>query len=352
MRSGLILLACVLARCHRGLRTQFGIVLLSIAISASTSCCIPMAAVAVMSPIQSRVPKLATLTICIVPPPSANDVWTHVTQARTQLKDPGLFRWPPHVNLLYPFIQCNSNPNEESTAVDPNILRRLERAVKRVEPFTVTLNRFGTFGGTKRGVLWLYPSSTSSTYIGLDDSHNIAVEEPPVHALYHSLIHEFPECAAGIRDFNPHMTLSHFESVDDAKVAKGHIEKWWPTEPCLQFDVTEIYLLQRHGDDGQFKRIVSLGLGRNATIQVDTPPVPFPDMPLVEEDWVRAERMKLKARRNGGPRKRKNAAHFPRDKEPRARSRSTDTPEEIAAKRASRAAKRLEQQLEKGALED
>jgi hypothetical protein len=120
-----------------------------------------------------------------------------------------------------------------------------------------------------------------------DSATSLAVVEEPIHTLYHSLIHEFPECA-GIRDFNPHMTLSHFESAHHAEVARGHIEKWWPTERFLQFDVTEIYLLQRHGDDGQFKRIVRLGLGKSSTIQVETPALPFPDMPSVEEDWVRA----------------------------------------------------------------
>jgi 2'-5' RNA ligase len=308
------------------------------------------AAAAGVSPIPSRVPKvqkLATLTICIVPPPSADEVWEQLTRARTQLKDPGLFRWPPHVNLLYPFLKSNDDdPKEGQAVVDSDILRRLELAIQRVEPFTITLNRFGTFGGKKRGVLWLYPSSTRD---GLPGDESLLGE--PVHTLYQSLINEFPECT-GIRDFNPHMTLSHFESLEDAEEARVQIEKWWPSEKCVQFVVTEIYLLQRHGDDGQFKRIVSLGLGKDSTIQVENPPLPFPDMPLLEEDWVRAERMKLKARRNGGPRKWKNTDKVPLENEPRGRSRSADTPEEIAAKRASRATKRLEQQVDKGAPED
>jgi 2'-5' RNA ligase len=307
------------------------------AFATSTSTCftmmpaVPATAAGLSSPIiPSRVPnvqRLATLTICIVPPPaSANDVWEYITRARTQLHDPGLFRWPPHVNLLYPFLKCNdvdfSNEDEGPTVVDSDILRRLELAIQRVEPFTVTLNRFGTFGGTKRGVLWLYPSST--TRDGLPAHESLLGE--PVHTLYQSLIKEFPECT-GIRDFNPHMTLSHFESLEEAEEARVHIEKWWPNEKCLQFDVTEIYLLQRHGDDGQFKRIVSLGLGKDSTIQVENPPLPFPDMPPLEEDWVRVERMKLKARRNGGPRKWKNAEKSPLEEEPRGHSRSTDTSE-------------------------
>ena len=110
--------------------------------------------------------------------------------------------------------------------------------------------------------------------------------------------------------------------------------------------MTEIYLLQRHGDDGQFKRIVSLGLGKDSTIQVENPPLPFPHMPPLEEDWVRVERMKLKARRNGGPRKWKNADKFPLEKEPRGHSRSTDTPE------YPRQQSDLNNRVDKGAQED
>jgi hypothetical protein len=112
-----------------------------------------MAAAAGMSPIQKHIPKLATLTICIVPPPSANEVWEQITRARTQLKDPGLFRWPPHVNLLYPFIECcNNDQNEETTtAVDPSILRRLEHAVKRVRTFHCHFEPIWHIRGNKAG---------------------------------------------------------------------------------------------------------------------------------------------------------------------------------------------------------
>lgn len=292
-----------------------------------------------LSQSQARVPKLATLTVCIVP--SAIDVWEQVTKARTQLKDPGLFRWPPHVNLLYPFIDIKS---DEGLTVDAEIVSRLEAATKRVEPFTVTLEQFGTFGGKTRGILWLYPSSLAE-----DGSE-------PVHTLYQSLEQEFPVCAVGNRDFSPHMTLSHFESLQEAEAAQTEIEMWWPKEG-LKFELNEVYLLQRKGDNGQFMRMASLRLGQHSAVQIHDPPLPFPDMPTVEEDWVLAERMKLKARRNGprrskkaavpgenGPRRSKKAALPGENVSRRGPRRSTDTPAEIAAKRATRTAKRLEQE--------
>lgn len=45
--------------------------------------------------------KQHTSTVALVPPES---VWEPIQQARTDLKDKGLYRWPPHINLLYPFL--------------------------------------------------------------------------------------------------------------------------------------------------------------------------------------------------------------------------------------------------------
>jgi hypothetical protein len=67
-------------------------------------------------------------------------------------------------------------------------------------------------------------------------------------------------------------------------------------------------------------------------------------MPLEEEDWVFEERMKLKERRNNSGRRRNrrtsrgsNEKHTIVDRGP---SKSKDTQEEIAKKRAERAAKK------------
>jgi 2'-5' RNA ligase superfamily len=48
--------------------------------------------------------KFHHLTVCMVPPESSDWAWEMITRCRTELRDPGLFRWPPHVNLLYPFL--------------------------------------------------------------------------------------------------------------------------------------------------------------------------------------------------------------------------------------------------------
>ena len=89
---------------------------------------------------------------------------------------------------------------------------------------------------------------------------------------------------------------------------KSEIEAWW--EP-LTFTCTEIYLLRRSGDGGQFEITAKIKLG-TSEVESFVPPLPFENMPNTEEEWVHKERMELKKRRNrrgrrGGTRRKANS---------------------------------------------
>lgn len=140
--------------------------------------------------------------------------------------------------------------------------------------------------------------------------------------------------------FSPHMTLSHFESLDEAQAAQEKLSAINLNAASLEltFIVDKIYLLERGGDGGQFVRVAEVGLGQHSScIVLDNTP-PFPGMPTEEEDWVHEERMKLKLRRNYG---KKRGGRSRRGGERRRKSGQVpDTPEVIARKRAERKAKR------------
>jgi len=287
-------------------------------------------------------------TICMIPPPEhAKDAWDALTKARIQLRDPGLYRWPPHANLLYPFVEfdfvkdssdrktdvinkyrmndasCEEEVfvkdvvNEDHDFKNDNILTLLQNTASKCEPFQVTLNSLGCFGGEKRGVLWVYPYSmrddTGSSIFNesnnnADDYHGHAVvneneQEEPLVQLQKYLGEIIPKiCDVRqnkiTRSFTPHMTLSHYPSLDEAISAKKIVEQWWDKK--LSFMVDKIYALRRVGDCGQFEIIATIPLGKKGAHLITThdPPLKFPGMPLVEEDWVHEERMKLKQRRN------------------------------------------------------
>lgn len=260
---------------------------------------------------------------------------------RKQLKDPGFFRWPPHSNLMYPFLDVS--PKETDNAKVEEILEQLRSATQQIEPFPVRLQQLGTFGGKQRGVLWLKPDSSLP-----DDNAALA----PLLALHKKLEEAFPICKDQTKGgkFTPHMTISHFVNLADAKAAQATIEDEYREElegDNLTFLLDRIYLLHRKGDGGQFLRMAEIGLGAHGQVEALRPAQAFAEQPTEEEQWVYEERMKQKARRNGGGGRGRGGR---RKQQRRRRSRGLrvpDTPEVIAAKRAERKAKRerLESQL-------
>ena len=260
---------------------------------------------------EKEVRKCHTSTVCMVPPDSAKLVWERLSRARRQLLDPGYYRWPPHANLLYPFIQYSLKGNKLDEDLFLECTEKLANVTANMRPFTVALEELGTFGGQKRGVLWMYPKSYyEDNYDEGDDSNRINDAEPLIE-LQGRLQDAFPNCSdqrkvAG--KYNPHMTLTHCVNLEEAERKKSEIEAWW--EP-LTFTCTEIYLLRRSGDGGQFEITAKIKLG-TSEVESFVPPLPFENMPNTEEEWVHKERMELKKRRNrrgrrGGARRKANS---------------------------------------------
>ncbi len=244
--------------------------------------------------------KSHCMTICLVPPPSATEAWEQFTAVRRECKDPGFYRWPPHANILYPFIEpvYNSVDDAKISVEDQRITFRnelvsqLSKAVEKIQPFDVTIDSLDTFGNNQRGVLWVYPKSHDK-----QTPHNNEDEEPLIR-LHRLLEQQFPMCYDTRKTgaFNPHMTISHYATKDDALKAKEIVESGWRS---VSFHVPEIYMLERRGDDGQFKvsATIPLGVVNSKVAEFHDPPISFPAMPEVEEKWVHDERMDMKSRR-------------------------------------------------------
>ena len=153
-------------------------------------------------------------------------------------------------------------------------------------PFTVELSSFGTFGGKRRGILWLdpdvRPKPTSS-------------EDSPLLELQNKLSSVFPTSSSQQTKnaFRPHMTVGHFASIDNARQAQSHIASWW--QP-VSFLVDRVYLLHRN-PDGPFLRVAEIGLGDTTTMVRHVSPQPFPQMPTVEDSWVREGRQQQRQHR-------------------------------------------------------
>jgi 2'-5' RNA ligase len=264
--------------------------------------------------------KVHHVTVCMVPPPEDNAyLWEILSAMRRQMKDPGYFRWPPHVNLLYPFLKLQ-RPREDgeisgddSTMSLQEILLRLEAATQKVPAFPVRLHTFGTFGGKQRGVLWLHPYSTVVAENNESDDSRQSSKLDPLIKLQKHMKEAFPMCndQSKTGTFVPHMTISHFPNLDDALEAQKDLEASFPNRDDLEFLLDRVYLLERKGDGGQFLKVAEIPLGEPSNDRtVDTrsfdPPEPFLGMPSTEEDWVHTARMDMKRRRNKNQRRRHN----------------------------------------------
>lgn len=208
-------------------------------------------------------------------------------------------------------------------------MSRLAETVRQIEPFDITLENLGTFGGKKRGVLWMYPSSKwiSPFYFANHVMESRSRENDPLIKLQGLLQEALPLCndqQKGGR-YAPHMTLTHTPNLKEAESLKSDIMGWWKP---VKFRCEEIYVLQRKGDDGQFQIAATIRLGKvaaenRASIEKFEKLRAFVGMPKVEEDWVREERLKLKKRRNRGGKGRRSRR--------RSRSRSNDSEAKLDA---------------------
>ncbi|KAJ8606624.1 hypothetical protein CTAYLR_008380 [Chrysophaeum taylorii] len=252
---------------------------------------------------------LTHTTSCAMIPPEDGEAWRQMQVVRESLRDAGLYRWPPHCNLIYPMVPAKRFDD---------VLPFLQEACKKVPPFRVRLAECGVFGGARRGVLWLRPD-----VVGGDDSG-----ESPLVALQRKLRTALSQPE---KNFVPHLTLSHFESAEAALRAAETLE-WTPVD----FVVDEVHVMARQGDDGQFTLYHRLPLGGCSLPDSEILPRPFRGMPAMPFEWTDQARDLLRARRgrssSGRPRRRRRR----RSPEERARI-AARTPEEIEVIRAERA---------------
>lgn len=194
--------------------------------------------------------------LAIVPPNQDVTCWRRLQEIRHRLQDKGYYRWPPHINLFYPFL----DPGDF-----PTILPQIAEEMKKLTPFHVHLDGFGTFGGRDRGVCFLEPQP-----------------ERDISAIYQSIQHVLHDTST--KPFHPHLTVRHCENGNEAKeIAQREGESW----ESLTFYVDSVYVLQRDGPDGQYYVAARIPLGGN---ELEYGPMTFDNMPTEQEDWVREKR--------------------------------------------------------------
>ena len=185
-------------------------------------------------------PLMHHTTVALIPP---DEAWPPIQEARKLVRDKGLWRWPPHANLLYPFVA----PRLFRAAAE-----RLALAVGGVEPFDVRLRELRIFKHPRSATLWLHPEPSRE---------NALIELQA--ALQSAIPHADQQTAGHGGSFTAHMTVGSFPSEEAALAAKEEImaAALWDAEEGVTFTVTEVVVMARDGAEGQFEPRWRIPLG-------------------------------------------------------------------------------------------
>ena len=188
--------------------------------------------------------KVHTSALCFVP---AIDRQEGIQQLRATY-DRQIKRWPPHVNLLYPFVP----ETEFETAA-----QTLATALRDIEAFSVVAAGFGSFRHGKNTTVWLDPTGGESSVA--------CAQWRALQALCQQAFPHFTDQTSR-KPFVPHLTVGQFEESARHAAFEAAVAQAW--EP-LPLHVGEVVLISRAGADAPFLVHWRVALGTGVATRED-----------------------------------------------------------------------------------
>lgn len=179
--------------------------------------------------------KVVTSAVVVVPP---KESWGQI-QAIRQQYDKSFDRWPPHINLLYPFVP-------QADFHDAAAKLKNHFATSPLPAFNVSFEGFRFFQhGKSSCTVWCDPK--------LKQGNELTTLQGQLHSV-------FPFCddlsTRSADGFQPHLSVGQFsgKAEVDKKISE-FMGGWKP----IHFEVSEVFLIARRGDDPfVFKYKISL----------------------------------------------------------------------------------------------
>jgi len=159
--------------------------------------------------------------LCIVPP---RHLWPSVDRLRA-LYDQAFLKWPPHVNLIYPFVQPD---------LLPEAAERIQTALSSSEipPLRLSLDSAGVFTRKHDNIIYLHDSDAERC-VRLKDLRNSIMQSLQGAAAHH---------ASG-QAFKMHMTVAQSEDVSSS-THKFLLDKVGLVPPT-EWEVGQLFILVR-----------------------------------------------------------------------------------------------------------
>ncbi|MDJ0383097.1 RNA repair domain-containing protein [Streptomyces sp. G-G2] len=180
------------------------------------------------------VPATARTAVAWLPP---RELWPAVQDSRREL-DPGVDRWPPHVNLLFGFVPESSFERAAEL---------LAVAAAELPAFTARLGGVHGFGHREEAAVWLDPAADG---------------EEPWQELRAALTRRFPSCRGRAGGSTPHLTLGRATNPEAATASCTDRLARTPGI-ATPIRVGQLTVLSRRGDEPMRPRFtVDLGTGR------------------------------------------------------------------------------------------
>lgn len=155
----------------------------------------------------------------------SSDQWSMIDNYRQQY-DPSFGRWPPHINLLWPFFDLTDSESDEESILVP-----LRLLLSQYQPFTADVVEIDRF------------VENNICFMKLDQTSTERVQE-----LFEQMKQLFPQTCINTRNnsYNPHMTIAQFDSAEK----RNQVESSLVLNQSFQFPIEYVYLLQRpHEND-------------------------------------------------------------------------------------------------------
>ncbi|CAK4672854.1 hypothetical protein LEN26_009315 [Aphanomyces euteiches] len=167
-----------------------------------------------------------------------------LVQSVRQVHDKSYQRWPPHINLLYPFLA------QPTTQMD-TIVERVQAAIQDIPAFQATFPELHHFVHSKKSATLFLQSEPSSTAVQMQQ-------------LQAALQAAFPECNYDTRPFVPHMTLGQARGEDAvhnlAHDVNASIEASFGPERTIEWTVSRVVIMERKGNDDPFEIVGEVAL--------------------------------------------------------------------------------------------